>query len=90
MVATAFSAALAYGVLGVAGEISWTSAPAGSAGQTTAVGEISWTSTPAGTVVRAADGEMTTEEISWTVAPKAASGDAGDIEWGSTPAGITA
>ncbi len=52
VVATAFSAALAYGALAVGGDISWDSTPAGSTVQSVQVlksGDISWDTAPKGT-----------------------------------------
>ncbi|MFJ2650431.1 hypothetical protein ACIO1C_27380 [Streptomyces sp. NPDC087420] len=51
MVATAFSAALAFGALAVGGDIGWISTPGGSAASTSAArtvdtGDIGWGSAP--------------------------------------------
>lgn len=58
VVATAFSAALAYGALAVGGDISWDSTPAGSTVQRAegpTSGDISWDIAP--------------QDIGWDVAP---------------------
>lgn len=63
VVATAFSAALAYGALAVGGDISWDSTPAGSTVQSAegpTSGDISWDSVPQ---------DVTPGDIGWDVAP---------------------
>ncbi|GAA1153482.1 hypothetical protein GCM10009654_06320 [Streptomyces hebeiensis] len=81
VVATAFSAALAYGALTVGGDIGWHAEPTGPVAQgVESGGDIGW-NVEAG-AVSAADA-TNGGDIGWIVSPRSAPGDIG---WNTTPA----
>jgi hypothetical protein len=76
VVATAFSAALACGVLAAGGAINQAAAPAGSAAVAAGAGDIAWNAVESG-------------DIAWDSAAKGKGQTPTDIAWG-TPAGTGA
>lgn len=82
VVATAFSAALAYGALAVGGDIGWGTKPVVSATEGTG-GDIGWSDSARGSVAQGG----TSGDIGWIVAPKNAPKDIG---WHTSPAGTGA
>lgn len=82
VVATAFSAALAYGALVVGGDIGWSTKPVASAAEGTG-GDIGWSDSARGSDAQGG----TPGDIGWIVSPKNAPKDIG---WHTSPAGTGA
>ncbi|MCL7381234.1 hypothetical protein [Streptomyces sp. 35G-GA-8] len=92
VVVTAFSAALAYGALGVGADIGWNPTPAGSVAQGVESGDIGWKSGDIGWGEPAASGNS--GDIGWNLkaagstAVRSGSGDIGWVAPQATPKDI--